>query len=77
MKNWRYFFVPILHGQQLHSFFCKELLQLWEQPAQLGNDHPVEHVAVPGIRYELPSVAINILDIKYSKLCGAQTTSAG
>lgn len=53
---------------------CKELLQLWEQPEQLSNDHPAEHVAALGMWYELPSVAINILDIKYSKPHDAQTT---
>lgn len=56
---------------------CKELLQLWKQPEQLRNDYPAECMAVPGIRYELPSRAINIWDIKYSKLHDAQSTPAG
>lgn len=56
---------------------CKELLQLWKQPEQLSNDHSAELVAVLGIRYELSSVEINILGIKYSKPHDAQTTPTG
>lgn len=29
---------------------CKELLQLWEQPGQVGNDDPAEHMAGLGIQ---------------------------